>query len=57
MSISKDKLIYFIDFAIECNLKEAKEAKEYQPPPSYWLGRAEALRNIKRRLETGEFDE
>lgn len=59
-SVDKGKLSEFIEFAINCNLKEAetaKDAEEYELPPTYWLGRVQAFRNLKRRMEEGEFDE
>ena len=58
--VDKGKLSEFIEFAINCNLEEAetaKDAEKYELLPTYWLGRVQAFRNIKRRLEDGGFDE
>ena len=58
MSISKEKLLEFIEFAIKSNLKEASRPEEKAlHPRTYWLGRANSYRNVKKRIEDGEFDD
>lgn len=58
LSISRQKILDFIQSAIESNTREADRAVEdYLPPPTYWLGRANVYRNLCKRIEAGEFDE
>lgn len=55
-TISETALVEWLEKAIEISKKTAKEAKEYEAPPSYWQGRAEAYKLVLSMLEVGKFD-
>lgn len=55
-TISEQALVDWLEKAVESNKKVAKEVKDYQAPPSYWQGRAEAYKLVLNMLEVGKFD-
>lgn len=55
-TISETALIDWLEKAVESSKKAAKEVKDYEAPPSYWQGRAEAYKLTLNMLEVGEFD-
>ena len=54
--LQAEKLSTWLEYAIETSLKTAKEVKEYEAPPSYWQGRAEAYKLVSSLLRVGKFD-
>lgn len=54
--VSESALVDWLEKAVEINKKTAREAKEYEAPPSYWQGRAEAYKLVLNMIEVGKFD-
>ncbi len=55
-TVSETALVDWLEKAIESSKRTAKETKEYEAPPSYWQGRAEAYKLVLNMLEVGKFD-
>lgn len=54
--ISESALVEWLEKAVESSKNTAKDAKEYEAPPSYWQGRAEAYKLVLNMIEVGKFD-
>ena len=55
-TISEQALADWLEKAVKSSKKAAKEVKDYEAPPSYWQGRAEAYKLVLNMLEVGKFD-
>lgn len=53
--LQEEKLSAWLEYAIETNLKTAKEVKEWEAPLSYWQGRAAAYKLVSSLLQVGKF--